>query len=29
MKHPLFEEKRELLQAGNAFLGGTKSAYIN
>ena len=29
-KHPLFEEKRELLQAGiDAFLGGTKSGYIN
>ena len=29
-KHPLFEEKRELLQAGiDAFLGGTKSDYIN
>ena len=29
-KHPLFEEKRELLQAGiDAFLSGTKSDYIN
>ena len=29
-KHPLFEEKRELLQAGiGAFLSGTKSDYIN
>ena len=29
-EHPLFEEKRELLQAGiDAFLSGTKSDYIN
>ena len=29
-EHPLFEEKRALLQAGiDAFLGGTKSDYIN
>ena len=29
-KHPLFEEKQELLQAGiDAFLSGTKSDYIN
>lgn len=29
-KHPLFQEKQELIQAGiDAFLGGTKSDYIN
>ena len=29
-EHPLFKGKRELLQAGiDAFLGGTKSGYIN